>query len=176
MTIETTHGGHLQEVDQESPPNDHWGDYREHQSPYESSIAAQRLANVEVPDEAHADPEEVKADAGRYAARPYAVTPVQVIASDSWAGNDFLLNIGENRSICVAEYDPYRKSVAIYNRTNDTVFISPSPNNTFGWGSIMIPSGGSVTMTTKSKIYLFTVTGYNPGTTQQVSVITERYA
>lgn len=179
MTVETSETTHapLQEVDFTSPENDHLGDYREMQSPYEASIAAQKLANVEVPDEAHADPGEVKEDVAAWGAKPYAVMPVRNMPSDSWAANDFLLVIGENRAVCVAEYDPYRKRLVITNRTNDVVFISPNPNGAPGWGSTMLPGqGGQMVLETKARVFLFTVTGYNPGVTQNVSVVTERYA
>ena len=178
MTVQTTHAAQLdlEEVDIESDDRDHLGDYVERQSPYEASVAAQSLANVLVPDEAHDDPGEVRDDVARFAARPYAVAPVRVTASDSWAANDFLLVVGENRAVQIAEHDPYRKVVTIYNNTNDVVFISPNPNGTPGWGSSMIPAGGNRPITTKAPVWLFTVAGYNPGATQNVSAISERYA
>lgn len=165
-----------QEVDIESPPNDHLGDYVELQGPYEAATAAQRQVEME-PDNSRADPDDVKQAFGTYGAAPYSQgTQVRQVMPDTAHPSGFILNPGANTAQEVAPWDPYRTSVKFINHTPADVYLSPDPNQGAGWGSMVLIPGQEYTSHARSKWYLFTLAAFTNPDAKEVTVVTERYA
>lgn len=131
----------LIEADIQSPPNDHWADYtKDHGDPYPATQEAWGRLTEPVPAGDAIRPAEAMTDAEAYASAPWRyATPVRVISGDQWGGNGFLLADGTNRPFRIAEDDPHRVAVTVFNHSDGDIFVAPVSAGQAGAGAVLIP-------------------------------------
>lgn len=174
----------LQEVDIDSPPGDHLGDYRaELGDPYPATREAHARQTELLPGETHRDPEEVRQDFARFGAVPWKLgTPARIVTPSDWAPNGYVLGSGVQQ-FRIAERDPHRARVVVTNYATGPVYLAPTPTRSVGFGSLFLPAADlavgltpSVTIRTTAEVWLFTLAGFTPGTEPvHVQVLLERY-
>lgn len=161
----------LSEVDQVDPTG-HLGDYTELTSPYPTSRAAWRDAQQVLPDDVHADPDEVKQDMAGYAAVPHRVgTQVRNVVASEWFANSYLLPDGA-QGFQLLEFDPQRTYVEITNHSAaGDVYLSVGSQRMAGAGSLYVPmrqsgTGGrcfAKTLRTTAEVWAFTLADFVQG-------------
>lgn len=173
----------LGEVDIDSPPNDHLGDYVELTDPYPTSRAAWARTTQTLPGEAHADPDEIRDSMGSYAAAPHKVgTQVRPVAPSLWYPMGRILTDGAQSMLLVDE-DPQRTRTVVHNHALGPVWLAPTPTRSPGDGALYVPGYDPLTgvvhdreIRAWGRIYLFTLDGFTAGTSPiHVQVVTERW-
>jgi len=166
------------EVDQSG--GDHLGDAAELVDPYPLTRAAQSRALTVQRGDTHTNPEEAaEAVAGFAGNQTRHGLSVRAIVAPEWSGNTFELSAGVN-AFQVADEDPHRIVLLIRNLADGYVYVSNSPTQLPGPGSILLPPlvatrpPAELSIRSTAPVWLWTTAAFAPSSSFAVVWYVER--